>query len=47
MATNPVVSMPRVDAGKAGLDQLKFFVASDTIVRVRVRLPSVVVRDAA
>lgn len=46
MVTDPVVSMPRADAGKAGLDRLKFFVASDPVVRARVRLPNVAVRDA-
>lgn len=46
MVTDPVVSMPRADASKAGLDRLKFFVASDPVVRARVRLPNIAVRDA-
>lgn len=46
MVTDPVVSMPRADAGIAGLDRLKFSVASDTVVRARVRLPKIAVRDA-
>jgi assimilatory nitrate reductase catalytic subunit len=48
MATNPVVSMPRADAGRAGLDRLEFFVAADNGARAGLVVrASIMVRDAA
>jgi Anaerobic dehydrogenases, typically selenocysteine-containing len=46
IATNPVVSLPRADAVRAGLDRLELFVVSDnvqhadTLVRAPIRLPA-------
>ena len=46
IATNPVVSLPRADAIRAGLDRLELFVVSDnvigadTVVRAPIRLPA-------
>jgi assimilatory nitrate reductase catalytic subunit len=46
IATNPVVSLPRADAVRAGLDRLDLFVVSDnvrgadTVVRAPIRLPA-------
>ena len=46
IATNPVVSLPRADAVRAGLDRLELFVVSDnvqradTVVRAPIRLPA-------